>query len=266
MADLAVIIRKVRRKVYDYSAPQFYDDGWYEDAIDDGLGRLNFDCGTTYSVATLPENTVWLVALLAAINMCYIRSRELHQDPNFDESIVGNVRRLEVDGLETEFFDKDTPAPIDWLKYAEELEDQYRKFKDQQPELDTETPVVSAVTVVREDLRNNRGLKNFNMDVGLSASVLNPSIAFTSNGAEIYWAPVYSTQFYSYRIERKLQSDSWDNEATTTRVATIHDNHIVKHFDTTALSLTPNTYTYRIVLVNRNMLKSYTSDLTVVIT
>lgn len=266
MADIAVIIRKVRRKVYDYSAPQFYDDGWYEDAIDDGLGRLNFDCGTSYSIATLPENTVWLAVLLATINMCYIRSRELHQDPNFNDDIVGNVRRLEVDGLETEFFDKDTPAPIDWLKYAEELEDQYRKFKDQQPELDTETPVVSVATVLRENLRNNRGLKNSSMDKALSAAELSPSITYTSNGVELYWNPVYSTQFYCYIIERKLPSSSWYDETSITRVATIHDNHIVRYFDTDALSLVPNTYTYRIVLSNRNLLKSYSSDLVVVVT
>lgn len=265
MADIVVITRRVRRKVFDYDAPQFYDDDWYVDAIDDGLGRLNMDLGSTYTVSSLPSTYEWLLVLLGAINMCGIRALENHQDPDATDAIVGTVRRVEVDGLETEFFDKSTSTPTDWLAYCKALEAQYEKWLEETPSIESNTPTVQVATVLREDLRNNRGLKNYAMDSGVDVSSMAPAISSVDDGVLLTWAAVYSTQFAAYTIQRKISTGDWNDVDDVTNVASLADNHTIRFVDTNALDLTPATYNYRIAVSNRNGIKTYSSELTVVI-
>tara|TARA_Y100000593_G_scaffold12269_1_gene22434 strand:+ start:15366 stop:16160 length:795 start_codon:yes stop_codon:yes gene_type:complete len=263
MADSASLIVRIRRKVLDYgdgnANTQTYDNNWYTDAIIDALSRLNTDINATYTVTTLPIQYEWAVVLLGAITMAGIRAVEHHTTPTSTSNIAGAVRRVEVQGLETEYFDADLPSPDSWLRLVEDLWAQYKEWLDSERPATNVLPLISVSSVMREDLRNNRGLKNYALDTGLTAPSLTLTVVDASNRT-FSWSPVYSTQFSSYFIQRKEQNTEW---VSTSTIKTISDNHTVEYKATGALS--SGTYIYRLGISNRNSIKTYSSEVTLVV-
>lgn len=257
MAVEADIINKIRRKVFDYSAPQVYDDTWYQDALDFAFSRLNFDLNTSYDMSSLPARYEWAIVLLGAIEMCGIRALENYTTADSETATVGNVRRVEVDGLETEFFDG---GAINWGSHCQKMWDMYLSGIEDNTE-DTATTTVGVATAVREDLRNNRGWKNPTMDSGIDASTLLPAISNTSDGVLITWENIYSTQFASYVVERKLSSGDWYETDDVTKLTTITNHRTARFIDTNSLDLDAGDYTYRVGIKNRNRIVNYSEDL-----
>lgn len=268
MAIRGVLVGKIRRRVNDWRNPanvdalaEVYPDDFYEDAIDDAMGRLNGDIRTTYTVSTLPQILEWVVVLLATISMATTRSSEVRTE----DQRSGDVQRVQVTGAEVWFHPSKTIGADSWLNMIKELEDMYQDWLDDNGYVDQpeDLPLAKSYTVVREDLRYNRRHKRPELARPLDA-VTSVAIAVASSGGyQISWDVVYKKQFKYYQIERKLSTDDWENVEDVTSVVKIYDNHTFKYIDTT--TLVAGTYNYRVVLVNRNGLKSYSSDVSLVV-
>ena len=261
---LATLVDKVRRKLNDWfggdAAQQVFSDEYYEDASDDAIGRLNSDLNTTYTVSTIPVNLEWVLTLLTTINMCVV----FHNYSDISEGTTGGLKRLEVDGLETEHFEGRTPTALDYSRMCDALEDQYQDFLEDNaaPEDNDLLPTVTVVTANRPHIDKGYALRSRIMDKGVAA----PEITLAQDTARIIitWGAIYDFQFARYIIQRKLSTQDWDDDYKLIKtVATIHDNHIVRFVDKTAT--TPATYDYRMVLRNRNGIDRYSTTQSVTV-
>lgn len=251
-------INKVRRKVLDWfggdDEQQVYSDDYYIDALDSAVGRLNSDIEQSYSLATVPSALDWVVVLLATIEMAHTRAFESQTS-----STAGGLKRLEVEGFEGEFYEKQKLAAKDWLDLAEELEDKYQEWLDKElattPEL---APSVQQSTLHTSSSRTGWAYTNVQLDRGISA----PSISAEINVAGqviLTWSAVYHSQFYSYRIDRIEATLDWDDEDSDyTTLIHLFDNHTVKYKDKTFSDLADGDYKYRLVVVNKNLVENYT--------
>ena len=107
MADINSIVRRVRSRVHDVVSQDNREDGrplyldsYYIDSIESGMGRLNLDLDSAYTVGTLPVKYEYLLELRSTINMCYVRggegaSGDVEDFPNVPDSIV-TVPQLSV--------------------------------------------------------------------------------------------------------------------------------------------------------------------------
>jgi len=83
MADINSIVRRVRSRVHDVVSQDNREDGrplyldaYYIDSIESGMGRMNLDLDSSYTVGSLPVKYEYLLELRSTINMCYVRGGE----------------------------------------------------------------------------------------------------------------------------------------------------------------------------------------------
>lgn len=255
---LADAINKVRRKVSDYHGGdaelQTYEDEYYEDAIEFALGRLNGDLDTSYSLGTLPSKYDWVVILLASIEMCNTRAFE--ETTNED---TGALKRLEVEGYESEFFEKLKIQAKDWLKLAADMEKRYQDWLDNNLTEDIEdAPEFQAVHLHIPTIRAGGAYKDYIMDRGITAPELTITVPVGSpTYITLSWSAVYDSQFAIYAIRRKLSTGDWETATDVTEVASIDDNHTESYRDTKWSTLANATYNYRLVVINKNGIEKY---------
>lgn len=255
--NLADTINKVRRKVSDYYAgdalQQKYTDDYYEDAIEFGLGRLNGDLETSYSINTVPSKYEWVVVLLASIEMCNTRAFE--ESSNTD---TGAVKRLEVEGYESEFYEKLKISAKDWLKLAEDMEKRYQDWLQNNITEDLEdAPEFATVNMHIPSLRKGGAFLDYVQDRGIPA----PTLTITLNAGATYptlsWSAVYDSQFATYAIRRIEASGDWETATDVTEVVSIPDNHTESYKDRKFEQLASGDYVYRLVVINLNGIEKY---------
>lgn len=252
---LADTINNIRRKVLDWfggdAGQQVYTDEYYEDAINFAISRLNSDLDTAYTIDDIPADLEWVIILLATIEMASIRAVE-----SSDSTDAGSLKRLELDGYESEFFEKQRIQAKDWIDLIEELEDRYDDWLDTQATEDIDdAPETVGRHMHLPTLRKAGAYDSFIMDRGVAAPVITLVNAVTY--LNITWSAVYDKQFDSYKIRRKLSSGDWDIPADVTTLVTIADNHTERYKDTTFPSLAAGTYNYRMVVTNKNGIERY---------
>jgi len=263
MADQATMVLKVRRKVNDWKSgvalDQTFEDIYYEDAIDFGMGRFNCDTNNSYTLLSLPSKYDWLIELLAAIEMC----EAMVSVSNNTSSGAGAPLRTEVNGLEVWFQPAKEATAADLVKLCKELEAKYLAWLTRNgadiPDPD-ERPLMTSSVVLREDVGRGRANSRREVDRPLDA-VSGLSVATVATGSKLTWTVVYETQFSKYVVQRILTGEDWDDDAVV--VTSIYDNHISKFTDTS--SLVAGTYEYRIVLYNRNNITSDSLTVSIVI-
>lgn len=253
---LSNTIIRVRRKVRDWfdgdSAQQILSDDYYEDAITDGIGRLNTDIGTAYVIGTVPTMYEWVVVLLAAIE---IASTFAISPPAEDET--GSLKRVEVDGFESEHYESHRLTASDWIDLIEQWENRYRNWVDESVgEVEDNQPPLTYKHIHKASKRTGGAYLNYEMDPGVDA----PDMTLSETGSYLLlsWSKVRNKQFKYYNIQRKLADGDWETPADITNVTTIYDNHIESFRDKTYVDLSAGDYVYRITVVNKNLIRKST--------
>lgn len=263
MAVESEVIRRIRRKIFDFGdgtpATQTYDDFWYQDAIAWALSRFGTDIGTYTPLISITAQYEWAIILLGAIYMCGIRQTETSTTLSTNQAQSGPVRRTETEGLEVEFFDAGFTTTKDWNKYCNDLWDMYKTWLDSFDLRDTS--LVTNGTLLTTDPLNCWGLKHKNVDPGIDTSnyTLTAELYGDDNDLKFTWSKVLSTQFYAYKLQRKASTDiEEDYETIFSTTCNQTTTYIIP-----AEELTSGFWNYRIVLLNRNMIKTYFNEIEV---
>lgn len=258
MATTAQIIDKVRRRVADFGETRIFEDGYYEDAIDFALQKLNTDYGTDYSlIEDVPTNKVFLIVKLATIEMCHMRAaQDLESDSGGSGGDNPDFTRIEVPDLHVEYPATTSESTADtWLKLARDLQDEYDGELEQQG--GTSVVAEIQVGVLKKVSLTTGGWKRRVLDDGPDAVVLSGLVDLTN--VDLAWTPLYDETFARYEIYRGTDSAM----KTETRLDFISDNHTVAYSDE---DLAAGTYYYRIKAYDRNELYSLSNTLRVIVT
>ena len=250
-------INKVRRKVLDWFGgnddEQVYSDDYYIDALESAVGRLNSDIEQSYSLATIPAALDWVVILLATIEMAHTRAFESQAS-----TTAGGLKRMEVEGFEGEFYEKQKLSAKDWLDLAQELEDKYQDWLDKEIEQTPElAPSIQQSTLHTNSSRTGFAYHKSQLDRGITAPAVSAEVNVVGD-VVLTWSPVYHTQFYNYRIDRVGASVDWEDEDSDyTTLIHLFDNHTARYKDKTFSDLADGDYKYRLVVVNKNLVEKY---------
>lgn len=255
MAIQVDIIRQIRRLVNDWhdgvAVDQTYDDNAYVDAINYALSRIANDIGTYYSLIELPQMYDWAVVLLGAIYIGGMRVTESHNSLSANPAATGQVKETETEGLRVEFFEEVTIDSDGWRALIKKWWDEYKLFVDNIPR----NELVAVKTLLTKKPLRGWSLKRREADKGISTSgfALSGEIYGSENNLKLIWTPCYDTQFYAYRVEKKLASELVEEFKCVT---TIYDNHVYEYIEPVS-SLSVGTWHYRVVLFNKNTIKTF---------
>ena len=260
MADQNSLIHRVRARVHDTIAHDvrsdrpLYLDSYYIDSLESGLGRINLDLDSAYSVATLPVKYEYLLELRGTVNMCYVRGAEgasgdVEDFPDVPDQIV-TVPQLTVQRQQMPL-----DGPKYWLMLAEKLENEYLSALQRLQDRGDEGAEIQQYTMMRRSLRTGRRMsyvhdKAITPPEGFAVSVSNGVVS-------IVWGVVYDDYFNYYELQRSNVADF----STSTSVYTSSDNHDYLFKDTPSAG----TWYYRLAIYNSNLLVSYTSVASVVV-
>lgn len=257
MADVTTLIRRVRARIHDNVSSEagrpLYVDSIYNDSIESGVGRINLDLDSSYSVSTLPVKYEYLLELRATINMCYVRggegaSGDVEDFPNVPDSIV-SVPQLTVQRQQMSL-----EGPKFWLKLAEKLDAEYLNSLSRLADRGDEGAEVQQYVVSRTSLRTGRRM-SYTYDTAIPAPDL---VASQSVGVvALSWGMVLDEYFRIYELERSINSDF----STTSVVYSSSDNHDTHYYD----SPSSGVWYYRLKVINSNDLKSYSATATVTV-
>lgn len=260
MADINSVVRRVRSRVHDVVSQDNREDGrplyldsYYIDSIESGMGRLNLDLDSTYTVASLPVKYEYLLELRSTVNMCYVRggegaSGDVEDFPNVPDAIV-SVPQLSVQRQQMPL-----EGPKYWLKMAEKLDMEYQNTLARLQDRGDEGPEIQQYVMSRMSLRTGR-----RMPYVYDKPITPPdfSVAIVGNRVSLGWGIVYDEYFRLYEVERSTNSDF----STKSVVFTTSDNQVSSF----SQNLTSGTYHYRLKITNSNDLYSYTQSSSVVV-
>lgn len=261
MADLNSLIRRVRSRVHDsmgldsnVEGRPLYIDGYYEDAIVSGLGRLNLDLDSSYTVNTLPVKYEYLIELRGTINMCYVRGAEgasgdVEDFPNVPDQIV-TVPQLTIQRQQMPL-----EGPKYWLKLAEKLEEEYNNAFARLESRGDEGAEIQQYVMMRRSLRTGR-----RMSYDYDKPITPPddfAVGVVGGVVQGSWSVVYDEYLDYIQIFRSSDPDF----STSQIVVTYSDNHDNKFTDTPSAG----TWYYKGVLTNSNDLTSETLVASVVV-
>lgn len=260
MADINSLIQRVRARVHDNishtgrEAGPLYLDHYYIDSLDSGLGRLNLDLDSGYSVGTLPVKYEYLLELRGTINMCYVRGAEgaagdVEDFPDVPDQIV-TVPQLTVQRQQMPL-----DGPKYWLKLADKLENEYLTALQRLQDRGEEGAEIQQYTMSRMSLRTGRRMpyvydRPITPPEGFAVSVVGQSV-------KILWGVVYDEYFNYYEVERSPLADF----STSQSVYASSDNHDSIFIDQPGVGQ----WYYRIAIYNSNDLVSYTDASSVVV-
>lgn len=247
MATLIQVRDRVRRKVYDYDAPQVVGDDYYNDAIDDSLGRLNADFGLSFaSVEAVTVTYLYLLINLATIEICFIRAAKVADDvehgtgaQNIDELEIPDlkVRRLVGTKIGSEF----------WIDLANRLMAEYEAALEQSGSGSQQT--IATSTLHRQSLTNGAIAKRI-LDPGPEAVPVITSV--TGGVVTVSWDILYDQYFLRYEILRADNSLLTDAEIIKYEA----DNQVNEYEDS---DVTSGTWYYAVKSVNKNELTATSS-------
>ena len=257
MADMSTMIRRVRARVhdnvgYDEGRP-LYVDSIYNDSIESGIGRINLDLDSSYSVSLLPVKYEYLLELRATINMCYVRggegaSGDVEDFPNVPDSIV-TVPQMTVQRQQMAL-----EGPKYWLKLAEKLDAEYLNALARLVDRGDEGAEVQQYVMSRTSLRTGRRMP-YMYDTAITAPDFGASqdLGLVS----LSWGMVRDEYFRIYEVERSASSDF----STSRVIYTSSDNHDTVYSDQPGAGV----WYYRLKVINSNDLKSYSGVATVTV-
>jgi len=258
MADITTLIRRVRARIHDNVGQQddrpLYLDSVYNDSIESGVGRINLDLDSSYSVPTLPVKYEYLLELRATINMCDVRggegaSGDVEDFPNVPDSII-TVPQMTLQRQQMSL-----EGPKYWLKLAEKLDGEYLNALARLSDRGDEGAEVQQYVMSRTSLRTGRRMP-YMYDSAIPAPDFSAS---HSNGSvALSWGIVMDEYFRIYEVERSETSDF----STSRVVYSSSDNHDLLYIDRPSAGQ----WYYRLKVINSNDLKSYsgTASVTVV--
>lgn len=260
MADINSIVRRVRSRVHDVVSQDNREDGrplyldsYYIDSIDSGMGRINLDLDSAYTIGSLPVKYEYLLELRATINMCYVRggegaSGDVEDFPNVPDAIV-TVPQLSVQRQQMPL-----EGPKYWLKMAEKLDSEYQDTLMRLQDRGDEGPEIQQYTMSRMSLRTGRRMP-YVYDKPITAPEF--SVSVNSGTVTLNWSVIYNEYFRLYEIERSENSDF----STKVVVFSTSDNQV------SSFKQNPGngTYYYRLKITNSNDLYSYTQASSVVV-
>jgi hypothetical protein len=260
MADINSLILRVRARVHDNITHDVRDDrplyldNYYIESLNSGLGRINLDLDSVYTVGTLPVKYEYLLELRGTINMCYVRGAEgasgdVEDFPDVPDQIV-TVPQLTVQRQQMPL-----DGPKYWLRLADKLENEYLTALQRLADRGEEGAEIQQYTMSRMSLRTGRRMpyvydKAITIPDGFAVSV-------EGNVATIVWGVVYDEYFNYYELKRSNLSDF----STSQGVFASSDNHDNVYRET----LQPGTWYYRLSVYNSNDLVSHTSLASVVV-
>ena len=259
MADINSLIRRIRARVHDNVSHTSREDGrplyldsYYIDSIESGLGRLNLDTDSAYTVATLPVKYEYLAELRGTINMCYVRGAEgatsdVEDFPDVPDQIV-TVPQLTVQRQQMPL-----DGPKFWLRLGEKLENEYLEALARLRDRGDEGAEIQQYTMSRMSLRTGRRMpyvydKAITPPEGFAVSV-------SGNVVNVVWGVVYDEYFNYYELQRSSTIDF----ASKTTIYSSSDNHDNTFNDSPRVGQ----WYYRVAIYNSNTLVSYTSSASV---
>ena len=260
MADINSLIRRVRARVHDNVSHTSREDGrplyldeYYIDSIHSGIGRINLDIDSSYTVATLPVKYEYLAELRGTINMCYVRGAEgatsdVEDFPDVPDQIV-TVPQLTVQRQQMPL-----DGPKFWLRLAEKLENEYLEALARLANRGEEGAEVQQYVMSRMSLRTGR-----RMPYVYDTPIKPPedfSVAIENGKVRINWSVVFDEYFNYYELQRSGDLLF----STTTSVYSSSDNHDNTFLDTVGAGQ----HYYRLLVYNSNDLVSYTDTASVV--
>jgi hypothetical protein len=261
MADINSLINRIRARVHDNVSHTSREDGrplyldeYYIDSVHSGLGRINLDMDSAYTVATLPVKYEYLAELRATINMCYVRGAEgatsdVEDFPDVPDQIV-SVPQLTVQRQQMPL-----DGPKFWLRLGEKLENEYLQALARLESRGEEGAEIQQYVMSRMSLRTGR-----RMSYVYDKPIVPPEgFAVSVGGSSVFvtWGVVYDEYFNYYRLER---SDSVDFSTTST-IYTTSDNHDNTFKDEPGVG----SWFYRVAIYNSNDLVSYTPSTSVIV-
>lgn len=257
MATLSQVIDKVRRRVADFGENRLFEDGYYEDAIEFALQKLNTDFRTTYSAITdVPANKVFLIVKLATIEMCHMRASQALEDEG--EGSTGDApdfTRIQVPDLHVEYPVSTSESTADtWLKLARDLQDEYDGELQQQG--GTAIAAEIQTGILKKISLTTGGWKRRVLDDGPDAVSLSRSV--DGYNVDLAWTVLYDETFSRYEVYRGLTTTMSDE----TLLTYIDDNHTVEYTDE---DLAVGTYYYRVKAVDRNELSAASNIVTAIV-
>ncbi len=254
MAILADVIMAIRRRVHDSDlAPPrpLYADVFYEEAIERGLGRLNLDLGTTYTVATLPVKYEYLLDKRGTIEMAMVRGAE-GASSDVSDSPDSPLQSIAVPGLSVAQIAASNDGPAFWLKLVDALEEEYAAALSTIPGAAEEA--VEQAIMSRMSLRTG-ARRPFYIDEALGP--VDVAVALAGSTVTLTWSKIVDEFFVYYEVQR----DSDPNFTSPTQIKLETDNHVVEHDDEPVAG----TWYYRVVTVNSNNMKSNSLVVTAVV-
>jgi len=261
MADINSLVRRIRSRVHDTVSHHesrdegrpVYLDNHYIDSVYSGLGRINLDLDSAYTIDLLPTKYEYLLEVRGTINMCYVRggegaSGDVEDFPNVPDQIV-TVPQLTVQRQQMPL-----EGPKYWLKLAEKLEDEYNNALLRLQDRGDEGAGIQQAVMTRMSLRTGRRMSYMFDD---PIAVPDFAIALSGSSVKITWGRVQDAYFNFYHVERAVNNDF----STSSAIFTTSDNQISTFTDTPVAG----EWYYRLVVVNSNDLKSYSQASSVVV-
>lgn len=261
MADINSLIRRIRARVHDNVSHTSREDGrplyldeYYIDSIQSGIGRINLDIDSAYSVATLPVKYEYLAELRGTINMCYVRGAEgatsdVEDFPDVPDQIV-TVPQLTVQRQQMPL-----DGPKFWLRLAEKLENEYLEALARLADRGEQGADIQQYTMSRMSLRTGRRMP-YVYDTPITAPE-NFAVAIQNGKVKVTWGIVYDEYFNYYELQRSTD----ELFSTTSRIYASSDNHDDTYTDT----VSAGSYYYRLAIYNSNDLVSYTEVASVIV-
>lgn len=208
MTSLATFRSAVRVRVQDTAVTPIYADSVYDSALTRGMGRINMDLGTSYTLspATVPTQYDYLVELRGTIEMCYVRGAEGAATPEGSTPSMANPRRVQVKDLYMEAQEVRLRGPQYWLDLAKALSAEYNDLVERLGSGDDfgVDRTVQVGTMFRNSLRSG-ARTNYNRITPYTPNTL---IAGLYGGAvQLSWEAVRNPYFRSHVIERSENDD-----------------------------------------------------------
>jgi len=246
MATLDEVRNKVRRKVFDYDAPQILIDEYYNDAIEFALGKLNNDFNETYAdVPSVSTNHLFLLVKLAAIEVCFLRAARLANADDAGEG-TGDITSISVPDLtvsEDGEGEAESGAAF-WMEYANTLQEEY------DGEVANSGPGVMgdiAQGHIHIQSLTNGGIARRKLDPGPDS--IAASVTVIGSDVLVEWPIAYYDYFQRYEVTRGQQSNLSDGEV----VYQEGDNQVHEWTDEDRPA---GTWYYGVKVVNMNDLES----------
>lgn len=260
MADINILIRRIRARVHDSIDHDVRDDGrplyldnHYIDSVNSGLGRINLDLDSSYVVATLPSKYEYLLELRGTINMCYVRgaegaSSDVEDFPNVPDYMV-SVPQLSVQKQQMS-----VDGPKYWLRLVDKLENEYNNAIARLEARGDEGAEIQQAAMTRPSLRTGRRTQ-YVYDKAITAPDM--AVGVVNGKVQITWDVVYDLYFRHYAVERSSTQDF----STSTTVFMSSDNHDSVYIDAPQAG----TWYYRLAVINSNDLYGYSQPSSVVV-